>query len=312
MGTINKLLSTSFLIILFSTSGFAQRATMDVTISVERNKDGEPTFYADNKGYTPYVVSVEFYNIRNSLPPSPNPVLKTVKPGRARIVRLEKTGLSDGGIGYGYRYSINRGCLDTEPSNDIEYLLPVAEGRQTEVRNLYYIGELVDKESPEDFYSLTFSAENGDNVYATRKGTVVKVVDIHDDSNLDKYFTSDYNYVQVVHDDCTFASYRHLKKGTITVTEGDEVYAGEPIAKVVPREGTDKPQFRLMINYRNPDYEKGNDEVEYWSYVTPLFRTGSEKFVELQNDKPYLAIHPNDVITQEMGWFERRRWKRRN
>lgn len=312
MGTIAKLLLTSFIIIFYSVSAFAQNATMDVTISVERNKDGEPTFYADNKSFTPYVVSVDFFDIRNSLPPSPNPVLKTAKPGRARIVRLEKTGVSDGSISYRYSYRISRGCLDTEPSDDFEYLLPVAEGKQTKIANLYYLGELINQESPEDFYSLTFSAEDGDNVYATRKGTVIKVMDTHEDFNLDKYFTREYNYVQVVHDDCTFASYRHLKKGSITVTEGDQIYAGEPIAKVVPRNSSEYPQFRLMINYRNPDFKRGNDETEYWSYVTPLFRTENEEFVELKNNQPYISVHPNEVITQEMGWFERRRWKRKN
>lgn len=312
MGTINKLFLTVLILITFSLNTVAQRATMDVTISVERNKDGEPTFHADNKSYTPYVVSVEFFDIRNSLPPSTNPVVRTVKPGRARIVRLEKTGISAGGIGYRYRYNISEGCLDTEPSEDLEYLLPVAEGKQTSVQNLYYLGELIDQKGPEDFYSLTFTAENGDEVYAARKGTVIRVVDQHDDNNLDKYFTSEYNYVRVVHDDCTFASYRHLKKGSITVTEGDDVFAGEPIAEVVPREGGEKPQFRLMINYRNPEYERGNEEEEYWSYVTPMFRTGNQEMVELKNNQPYLSIHPNDVITQEMGFFERRRWKRRN
>lgn len=312
MGAINKSLLSILFLMFFSITAFPQSATIDVTISVERNKDGEPTFYADNKSFIPYVVSVEFYNIRNSLPPSPNPVLKTVKTGRARIVRLEKTGISDGSIGYGYRYSISSGCLDTEPSNGFEYLLPVAEGKQTNIANLFYIGEVINKESPEDFYSLTFSAENGDNVYATRKGTVTKVVDIYEDSNLDKYFTSEYNYVQVVHDDCTFANYRHLKKGTITVSEGHQISPGDAIAKVVPRNGPEKPQFRLMISYRNPDYERGNAEIEYWSYVKPLFRTGNEKMAELKNNQQYVSVHPNEVITQEMGWFERRRWKRKN
>lgn len=312
MDMTNKVFIALFVITSFSVSALAQNTIREVSISVERNKDDEPTFYADNNSYTPYVVSVEFYNIRNSLPPSPNPVLKTVKPGRARIIRLEKTGISSGGIGYGYQYNISIGCLDTVPDKDIEYVLPVAEGKQTEVGNLYYLGEVINQESPEDFYSLTFSAENGDNVYATRKGTVTKIVDMHEDSNLDKYFTSEYNYVQVVHDDCTFANYRHLKKGTITVTEGDQVYAGDPIAKVVPRTESENPQFRMMINYRNPDYERGNEEIEYWSYVKPLFRTKNEKRAELKNNQAYISVHPKEVITQEMGWLERRRWNRKN
>jgi len=310
VGTIKKSIIGFIGLFLFSFSVLAQNRANVIKIEVERNKDQEPTFYAINNGYMPYTVSVEFYDVRNSLPPNPNPIVKTVKPGRTQLVRLKKSGLSQGGIGFGYRYSYNVGCLDTEP-DDIEYLIPIAEGQQTEIGDLYYIGELINEEEPDGFYSLSFSSTNGADVYAARSGTVVDVVDEYDDSQLDKYFTSEYNYVRVVHDDCTFANYRHLKKGSITVRIGDKITAGEPLAKVVPRGGSEDPKFRLMITYRNESYEKGTD-TEYWKYVTPVFRSGNEESVMLKPGQSYIAIHPDDVITQEMGFFERRRWKRRN
>lgn len=226
------------------------------------------------------------------------------------MVQLRRSGLADGGIGYRYRYSYKTGCVKTQP-DELEYLLPVAEGRTTDIGSLFYIGEIINEEKPAGFYSLSFSAENGDKVYAARGGTVVEVVDEHEDSELEKYFTSNYNYVRVVHDDCTFANYRHLKKGSITVRPGDKIYAGDPFAQVVPRKGSEDPRFRLMITYLNSEHGK-NEKAGYWKYVVPEFRTGNKTFAELKAGQSYGSVHPEKVITQEMRRAERRHWKRRH
>jgi hypothetical protein len=300
------------LLFLFLNFGFIQaQQSKPVTVSVETNSDGEPTFYAHNTSPIPYTISISFSNIQNSIPPSPNPYLKTVRTGRTKILTLEKSGISDRGVRYRYRYSYSLGCLDTEPDTDLEYLLPIADKNTTTVFDLFYIGELVNEEEPDGFYSLGFTAKSGDNVYASRGGTVIEVVDEFDNSEVEKYFSSNYNYVRVVHDDCTFASYRHLKKGSILVDEGDKIHAGDPIGSVVPRESPEDARFRFMVNYKNDDYVRGGEE-DYWNYLVPKFRTKDSKKVELQPSSQYQAVHPVDVITQEMGWFERRRWKRKN
>jgi|AntRauTorcE11897_2_1112592.scaffolds.fasta_scaffold00048_36 murein DD-endopeptidase MepM/ murein hydrolase activator NlpD len=300
------------LLFILLNAHFAQaQQSKPVTISVETNSDGEPTFYANNTSSIPYTVSISFSNIQNSIPPSPNPYLKTVKTGRSKILTLEKSGISDRGVRYRYRYSYSLGCYNTEPDTELEYLLPIANKKTTTVFDLYYIVELVNEEEPDGFYSLGFTAKSGDLVFASRGGTVTDVVDEFDNSEVEKYFSSNYNYVRVVHDDCTFGSYRHLKKGSIAVQPGDEIYAGSPIGKVVPRDTPEGARFRFMLNYKNDDYVQGGEE-DYWNYLVPKFRTKTAKKTQLQPNSEYTSTHPVDLITQEMGWFERRRWKRKN
>lgn len=306
-----KAVFTSILFLGFFTLTFAQNSTQPISISVDRNADGEPTFYGVNNSSTPYTVSIEFYSLENTLPPSPNPYIRTVKPGRTRLVKLRKSGGNTGGISYRYRYSYNLGCHNTKPDEELEYLLPVAEGNTTKIFKLFYIGELVNDETPDGFYSLGFSANDTDSVFASRGGTVSRIRDEFADTELDNYFTSNYNYVEVVHKDCTFGMYRHLKKGSILVEPGDVIDAGEPIGQVVPRGEEEPAQFRFILTYKNDDYQK-DDDSGYWNYAVPLFRTSSAKKVTLEPQMEYVSVHPTDLITQEMGWLERRRWKRNN
>lgn len=299
-----------FVFSLIQESLLAQYGQRPVVIVVEYNKDGEPTFYAKNSSLTPYTVSLNFSSVSNTMPPSPNPYKKTARFGRTRLLELGKSGISDSYVRFQYTYSYTVGCMDTEP-DELEYLLPVAKGKTTEVFGLSHIGELFDKEAPDDFYALGFKAEEGDTVYATRSGFITTVENEHDDSETENYFTSNYNYVQVVHEDCTFGSYSHLKKDGILVEEGIKVTAGDPIGVVASKQDSSEVGFRFTLAYKNDDYTRGSDDP-YWSYATPLFRTSVEKNAQLKPDHIYRAVHPVNIITQEMGWLERRRWKKRN
>ncbi|WP_421773195.1 M23 family metallopeptidase [Gracilimonas sp.] len=304
----------SGLILLFITFGFsnafAQYADLPITIEVEYNDEGEPTFYAKNESFTPYTVSLDFSSVSNAMPPNPNPYKKTVRFGRTKVLEIEKSGMADSYVRFSYTYSYNIGCMDTEP-DELEYLLPVGKGKATEIFGLSHIGEMFDKETPDDFYALGFRAEAGDTVYASRGGTITDIEVDHDDSETENYFTSNYNYVQIVHEDCTFGSYSHLKKDGILVEVGDDIVAGDPIGIVASKEDEAEIGFRFTLAYKNDDYRSGSDD-KYWNYSVPLFRTSVEKSAKLKPDHMYRAVHPVDIITQEMGWFERRRWKKRN
>lgn len=306
-----RILSCSFLLLLLPFSITAQNASKPISINVDRNSDGEPTFYAVNISSTPYTISIEFYDLENTLPPSPNPYVRTVRPGRTRLVKLRKSGGNNAGPRYRYRYSYNLGCYNTHPDEELEYLLPVAEGNTTRIMKLSYVGKLVDQEEPEGFYALGFTADDDDTVFTTRSGTVSRVINKYKDAELSNYFTSNYNYVEIVHDDCTFGMYKHLKKDSFYVEAGDVVEAGAPLAKVVPRAGDKPAKFRFSLIYKNDEYTKG-DKTSYWNYARPSFRTSTSKKVILQPDQEYVSVHPEEVITQEMGWLERRRWKRKH
>jgi hypothetical protein len=299
-----------FTLLLF-TQAIAQNPARPIKIDVRQNGSGEPVFYVINSSSTPYTISVEFYNLRYTTPPTPNPYIRTARPGRTQLLKLRRNSRASSGPRYQYRYSYRMGCYKTKPDDDIEYLLPVAEGKTTDIFKLSYVGELVNEEAPDDFYALGFTAQNNDTVFAARGGTVSRVVNEYADAELDNYFTANYNYIEVVHEDCTFGTYRHLKKGSLLVKPGDWVEAGAPLAQTVPRGDGNPAKFRFSLVYKNDDYTKGGDEG-YWKYTVPLFRTASAKKVKLLPQHSYKSVHPAEVITQEMGWLERRRWKRKH
>ncbi len=302
----------SVLLLLFLTLSFSDAYAQyrPITIEVQYNDEREPTFYVKNKSLTPYTVSLNFSSVSNAIPPNPNPYRKTARMGKTRLLKIKKSGLSDSYVRFSYTYSYNIGCLDTDP-DELEYLLPVAQGKATKIFGLNHIGRLFDKETPDDFYAIGFRAEAGDTVYASRGGVITDIEVDHNDSETENYFTSNYNYIQVVHEDCTFGSYSHLKKDGILVQKGDEVMAGDPIGIVASKEDETEIGFRFKLTYRNDDYRRGSDD-NYWNYAVPLFRTTDEESARLKPGHTYRAVHPVDIITQEMGWLERRRWKKRN
>ena len=286
---------------------FAQIGVRPVTIDVQYNSNGEPVFYAVNSSNIPYTVTVHFSNLQFTLP-RPRPHIATVKPGRSKLTTLERSGLQDGAIRFRYRYSYNLGCHETKPDEDIEYLLPIAEGKETTAYELTHIAEYIKKESRGDFYGLSFSANHGDTIFAARRGIVGRYEMQFEDEEVSKNYTTKENNLEVIHEDCTFGQYKILKKGSLLVNPGERVEAGQPLAVVPPNENPSKEHFRFLVIYRNPN----PDELEnrYWKYVKPVFRTSVLKSVSPENGVSYKAVHPEEVITKEMSRRERRRWRR--
>lgn len=306
-----------FISIMQSPIVVAQYGAHPVDVSYEYNRRGEVEFYASNRTLVPYILIITFTDLRNTRAPNPNPYIFTARRGRERIVTLKKFGLTDGDIGFGYRVGYVEGCHDSKPDNDIEYILPLDEGASTEMVSIGYAGEYIDKDAPEDFYVLGFSAEENDTVYASRRGTVTKIVDEYEDSAMQgngqatRVFMANRNYIQVVHEDCTFGTYNWLKKGGMLVHEGDFVEAGEPIAVVTSRSGNKGHGFVFSLMNKKIEYEGTRINGE-WEYLVPLYRTNLGKHTKLEVGKEYVSVHPEDVITKEMSRRERRRWRRNN
>ncbi len=60
---------------------------------------------------------------------------------------------------------------------------------------------------------------------------MVQVKDNYHMGGTDEYFLDKANYVQVMHEDGTFAIYAHLLLGTAKVKPGDRVAAGTPVGQ---------------------------------------------------------------------------------
>lgn len=129
--------------------------------------------------------------------------------------------------------------------------------------------------------ALDFSLRPGDEVCASRAGTVVQVVE-HNDRHCLKPECADYNnLVIILHEDGTFADYSHLKKNGAVVEEGDQVEAGQVIAYSGNTGYASGPHLHFSVFV--PDVDEGMRTLK------TKFKTGDGSAAEfLQEKKAYL------------------------
>ncbi|WP_108722891.1 M23 family metallopeptidase [Rhodohalobacter barkolensis] len=303
----------TFLLFLFLSSDLIARQS-NVKIEVQRNNRDGYTFYATNQSPSPFIVTIDFSTLTNLRASTSLPYSRNVSRGRSRIFKLTKE-MGNLQTNYRYRYRTHTGCLDTEP-DDIEYLLPYPEGGKARSGELSYVYERLNHDAPEDWYSIVFYMKDESKIHAARKGTVISIRDGDNSTHEGLVYSSDRNYVVVAQDDCTFARYSVFRDDEIFVNVGDTVYPGDPLGEMAGEEFGFGNQIRLLIYYRNDESVTFNREdsegIHNWHYVKPKFRTSAGESQNPETGMEYISIHPEDVITEEMGRRERRRWRRSN
>ena len=85
--------------------------------------------------------------------------------------------------------------------------------------------------------------ETGVPVLAARSGTVVELHDGENDLDRDGK-SQQSNYIKIIHDDESFAYYRHLKRDSLLVARGQAVEVGQPLA-LVGNSGLSSPHPHL-------------------------------------------------------------------
>ncbi|PWN06296.1 M23 family metallopeptidase [Rhodohalobacter mucosus] len=295
-----------------SHSANAQHRPIEVTYEAN-NRDGY-SFYAINRTPIPMIVTIGFSDLRNLDASEALPFSRNVSGARVRLLTLSKQ-WSDQQSHFRYSTRYHSGCLDTDP-DDVEYLLPFREGTFARASELSYLGEMVNREAPDDWYSISFRTENETEIYSARKGVVVDVQDGENDPGSNLLYTSNRNTVTVVHEDCTFARYSVFRDDEIYVSEGETVYPGQPLGKMAGDEFELGNQIRMLVYYRNDDSVVFNpadaDGVSNWRYIKPVFRTTQNRSLHVTSNELYESVHPEEVITSEMSRRERRKWSRSN
>lgn len=104
-------------------------------------------------------------------------------------------------------------------------------------------------------YAVDIAMNVGTPIVAARSGTVVGVKDDYHMGGVNEYFLDKGNYVSVIHDDGTFASYYHILLGTAVVTPGDQVAAGQLLAKSGSSGFSSGPHLHFVI-YRNTGFRQ--------------------------------------------------------
>ena len=137
-----------------------------------------------------------------------------------------KLTIGRGAVSYRYNYSWIIGNKDAVHNDNYIYKLPYLSGTSHFVSQGFN-GKFTHKGRSK--YAIDFVMDKGTRVYAARAGVVVKTKSDSNKGGASKIYANDSNYVIILHNDGTFATYNHLMQHGVSVNVGDEISQGYPI-----------------------------------------------------------------------------------
>jgi len=285
----------------------------------KKNNRGEYEFYCDNKSFSDYTVEVNFFELINLQ--ADNVILPArmeVPPGINRFLFVLRKSTLGQASHFQFHHKSYKGCPSPKIDTGFAYLLPVAPGKAARVSELNSLAEEYgDEAPPKDWYSLCLHVQPGDTVYAARRGRVTNTREHADLQDSGYSYSSEDNYVEVEHNDCTFGKYSVFRDDAIFVHPGDWVEAGQPIGIAGGDKYASGPQVRFSVFYHlEQDVldKNGNStgKTRNWAYVPLYFWTKDNGKMRLISRSTYIADHPDDLVTQEMSKREAKKWKEKH
>lgn len=302
-----------FLILPLFIYSFQLCAQKTIRIYHEKDRNDDYVFYCDNNAYCDYIVEIKFKSLVNLKINASRPFEKVVHPGTNRLFKLEKM-RDNSSIDFSYSTSYRKGNIKPKIKEDIIYLLPVAEGKETSITLIDYLGSRFKEKEPKNWYALSFKMNQGDTVFACRRGRVVSLEEGADPKQKNLTFTREDNYIEVFHEDGTFGRYVVFEQDQIFVNPGEYFNAGDPLGIVGGENYTSGYHVRFMTYYsfEEPVVQDGKkvDRKHYWAYLPLKFCTENHSSQMLLPYKKYISVHPEQMIVQEMSKREIRRWKK--
>jgi hypothetical protein len=269
------------LLLLFRPALLSQRV---VEVSYIQDTHGNYVFSCTNKAWCNYVLRVEFTSLKNARSDHTLPFVAEVKPGASKLFVLSPENKSDA-IQIGYKSSYRKGCLQAAPDPGFVYLLPVAPGKETQA---YIVG---DTSGTGKEYAVRLKMKPGDTIWSARRGVVTEVSVGSDENDAGATATKGWNYIEIVHGDCSFGQYGVFKKDGAFVKPGQTVEAGTPLGLV----GGDKfgrgSEARFSVGY-----------FQDAAFLPILLQFWSKKKGKgiLKHGGFYTSEYPQAIVTQEM------------
>lgn len=256
---------------------YGSKISVPVKIEVE-NRNGY-VFYALNDSYYDYTVHLEITDIVNLTPTKVDQSFR-VRPGKTRLVQLK---IQDGSrrpdyrFNYTYSIGVKRGKVDME----FPYLIPVTAEFDIMTRD----------EEEKTILPNHFKMQQGDTVFAARRGKIVATPDMFD--GMDRVSQND--AIEIQHPDGTLMIYENIDPGFVFFKAGEEVIPGQALGLLNER------AFLKLILYKST----GDGYLEALDIHYYLDDQHIEAFSEkLKNTT---VKYPQNIITNE---FNRRELKR--
>jgi len=281
-----------------------------IEITYEKDTKGNYQFYCTNRAFCNYVLYVNFPVLDNLRSDQALPYRVAIRPGVNKLFKLTKLDMNTPER-FNYRMGYNKGCINPVINPSFTYLLPIAPGKAYEMENTG-ISHAAGKDL-KDWYVIRLKMNPGDTLYAARRGIVSEVDDNSSLNDEGQASAGTENYVEIVHQDCSFGHYGVLRKNSALVKPGQFVEVGQAIGLI----GGDKygrgSEARFSVYYNEPEDSAAMANFSninvYWTYIPLQFWTRRNGKGKLKHGANYVAERPEQVMTQEMSKAEIKKWK---
>ena len=183
------------------------------------HKNGKLFIYAINPLFAPVEFDVRsplFENGKLSLEVAPN--------SKKNLY----SALAISGIRPDYNFRWALGSPKAEHRHD--YYLPPVPGNQSFRVSQSFNGRFSHQREP-NVYSVDIAMPVGTTLHAARGGIVSSTKDDYHMGGAKNYFLDKANFINILHDDGTIATYAHILLGSLKVKPGDKITPGQPIAR---------------------------------------------------------------------------------
>jgi murein DD-endopeptidase MepM/ murein hydrolase activator NlpD len=183
------------------------------------HKNGKLFIYATNSLFAP----VEF-DIRSPLFEG-GKLSVEVEPNSKKNVY---SATENSGIRPDYNFSFAMGSPEAQHQHD--YYLPPVPSNQSFRISQSFKGRFSHYREPH-IYSVDIAMPVGTTLHAARGGIVSSTKDDYHMGGAKEYFLDKANFVKILHDDGTIATYAHILLGSLKVKLGDKIATGQAIAR---------------------------------------------------------------------------------
>lgn len=281
---------TYLLLFLLAQPGVHAQKPVDVSYTLDNQ--GRYTLTANNKAYCTYILHLDFTTLNNLNSDHTLPYEAEVKPGMNKLLVLTPLDKRND-TKLNYKSSYRKGCLNPVVNPNFTYLLPTAPGLETQAYRIPNTKNAGSTPGGQDSgYSVRLRAKQGDTIYAARRG-IVSAVDVSNSENdAGATTTTNWNYVEIFHGDCSFGEYGILKKDGALVKPGQVVEAGAPIGIVGGDQYGRGSEIRFSVSYY-PGVPNTQIPLQFWT-------KGNGKG-PLKHGTFYTSEFPKAIRTAETG-----------
>lgn len=291
-----KLLPLLFLIII-SNSVYAQQ----VNVQADYNAMGDCLFSAYNNTKVPMFLNIDLADLENTVFTEPLPYVKKLDPGFNSLFTLLRDPDADVPR-FTYQLRVFRSNPVAKVDLSFPYVLPFKTGEEVEVVAVDDIDGFWGQDEPESWYATGFSAQAGDEVFATRSGIIAEVVGESRSGEAQKWYNAWTNAITVLQEDGTLICYHNVIGDSKVLKVGEKVFAGQEIGKIAKNANT-----LVILIWHESLFSKSP------RFIIPRFVSKQQEVPEiLIVSNQYTVVHPQETLELEMSAKEKRKVRKQS